>query len=471
MSTSSLPLLLCDQLKQRCHPPYPANEAAIVEVLRALQTCSMTVDVLQSSRVGVLVNSVRRELSEEGAALAKQLIAHWKEVARNGTAKATTLTPSSIPVSGSVTRSSPARSASDALRATSERRKRKADDMTRAASPQSAVSPPYTISDLPSAAYTQQLLCPARAATYYRDTAAAPTLPLYNPNHHSQQPQTSKAAANAHLGEDAADGGGSGGEKEEDEIGDVDRELDLTAKRKRDHSTDVDMVGSHYLPLPTSAVAVCSLQQMCVDHLAQPTVVNQLSSLPPLPQPLLLAILQRAGVQCLRRVQAGSGWIKEADLDELWKAAAMRRWGKQEVEAEEHKRGRTQQQNAAGSSWRAFYDKKEKDKESKLSQLGLRLKARVEEEKKEKKEKAGIKSMDIRQVTKQMEKRGKRQPTSVPGGGSADGSSGAVSRSNSNGHSSSAADKRADKSSNRLSALRKESGGLSQRFWSARPND
>jgi len=491
MSTSSLPLLLCDQLKQRCQSPFATNEAGIVEVMRALQTCDMTVELLQSTKVGVLLNTVRRELSEEGAAVAKQLIAQWKEVARSGTANSTTTTivsssamsasaptliASSSPAAAtgdtttdSAVSSSPTRSASDALRASSERRKRKAADMSRSVSPDPP-RPAYTLSDLPSLAYSQLALSPAKAATYYSDTASH-ALPLYNPNHHSQQPQ-SAAAANGHSAE-GGDESHSGGADAEDDSGkadaDIIADMDLTAKFKRQHMTDVDLAGSH-LPLPTSAVAVCSLQQMCVDHLAQPAVVNQLGSLPPLPQPLLLAILQRASVDCLRRVQAGSGWIKEADLDELWKAAAVRRWGKQEVREEEERRSRAKQQQTR-SSWKAYYEKKEKEKENKLSQLGQRLKARVEEEKRDKKERQGIKTMDFKQATKQLEKRGKKQPTSAAASGGNNGGGGGVSRSNSGGHSSVSADKRADKPANRLSALRKETGSVSQKFWSARPND
>ncbi len=93
MSSPSLALLLCDQLKQRCQPPYAEHESAIVEVLRALRTCDVSVELLHSTRVGVLLNSVRRELSDDGAALARQLIAQWKEVARSSTAAATAIVP------------------------------------------------------------------------------------------------------------------------------------------------------------------------------------------------------------------------------------------------------------------------------------------------------------------------------------------------------------------------------------------
>ena len=93
MSALSLPLLLCDQLRQRCQPPYADNEAGIVEVLRALQTCDMTLELLHATKVGLLLNSVRRQLSDGGAAVAKQLIAQWKEVARSTSAPTAATTP------------------------------------------------------------------------------------------------------------------------------------------------------------------------------------------------------------------------------------------------------------------------------------------------------------------------------------------------------------------------------------------
>ena len=485
MSSASLPQLLCDQLRQRCQPPYADNEAGIVEVLRALQTCGMTVELLQSTRVGVLLNAVRRELSEDGAALAKQLIAQWKEAARSAAAAGSTVAASSaaaqavLPVPAAAAAavaaagrsvSVPARSASDALRASSERRKRKAAALTRSLSPQPAARPTYTsISDLPPSAFTQHALSPAKAATHHSDSATH-SLPLHNPNHHSQRLQTA-AVAGGQSGEASQCERRSGGE-DEDDMDDASAEnradeLDLTAKRKRQHTTDVDMADSA-LPLPTSPVAVCSLQQMCIDHLAQPAVVNQLGSLPPLPQPVLLAILQRASVDCLRRVQAASGWLKETDLDELWHAAAVRRWGQQTLpqHAQLSSSATPQRPQQSTSSWRALYERREKEQESRLSQLGLRLKARVESERREKKEKQAIKHMDIQQATRQLEKRGKKHTAAGEGGGS-----GGISRTDSHGHSAVTADRRADKSVNRLSALRKESGGQSQRFWSARPND
>ena len=479
MSTSSLPLLLCDQLTRRCQPPYASNEAAIVEVMRALYTCDMTVELLQTTRVGVLLNSVKRHLSEEGAEIAKQLIAQWKETVRIANATPAAQPTSAIPAQSAasinhhsepaVSQSSvsPTLSASDALKASSERRKRRAADISRSVSPPPLLRSAYAISDLPPSAYAKHALSPASAAAYHTDTAAH-SLPTYNPNHHSHQPQTETATDG--RSEEANDGDGRmEGETDRDDSGTVEGEVsvgdfDLTAKRRRQPNSDVVMAAS-YLPLPTSAVAVCSLQQMCVDYLAQPAVVNQLSALPPLPQPLLLAILQRASVDCLRRVQAGSGWMKEADLDELWKAAAVRRWGKQEVAQKDDER-RTGRPHTA-SSWRAVYEKKEREKEDRLSEVGQRLKARVESERREKKERQAIKTMDVRQATKQLEKRGKkgkRQSTnSAVADGGVNGSSGnGISRSNSAGSSS---------SSNRLSALRKETGGLSQRFWSARPVD
>ncbi len=305
--------------------------------------------------------------------------------------------------------------------------------------PQPAARAADSLSDLSSSSYTQLALSPVRPAAYYSD-ASTQALPLYNPNHHSQQSQI-PAAASGQPGEAEAepDVDGSGSMEAEVETG----AFDLTAKLRRRHTTDVDMAGSS-LPLPTSAVCVCSLQQMCVDHLAQPAVVNQLAALPPLPQPLLLAVLQRASAACLRRVQAASGWIKEADLDELWKAAASRRWGKQAVgEEEEARRARGRQQ----ASWRDYHDKREKEKESKLSQLGLRLKARVEEERREKKEKQGVRTMDLMQATKQLEKRGRKRQTSsstqAAAGGAGGSSGGGISRSSSGGHTSvAAADKR-----------------------------
>ena len=496
---SSLPLLLCEQLKRRCQPPYAANEAAIVEVLRALQTCDVTVELLQATRVGVLLNAVRKELSCEGAAVARQLIAQWKEAAKSaaaadtGTAMSSPATselsataPKPLPSPSAVadtsshseaaagrSSSSPAGSASDALRASSERRKRKAADMERSHSPQPAATPLRSIADLPASLYTQHTLSPSKAATYNSD-AAAHALPLYNPNHQPKQPQT------------AAAGDGQASVESAEQDGDAEDEmsiglLDPTAKRKREFNSDVD-ISNAFLPPPTTAVAVCSLQQMCTDYLSQPAVVSQLSALPPLPQSLLLAILQRAAVQSLRRVQAGSGWIKEADLDELWKAAASKRWGKQEIQQEEDRRRKAARLAAgsssssrsgggASSSWRAFYEKREADADNKLSQLGLRLKARVESEAKAKKERQGIKTMDLRQTSKQFEKQAKRQASAsaaASAGHDSGGSSGGISRSNSNGHSSIPTEKR---TVNRLTALRKETGGVSKQFWKSRPND
>ena len=241
--------------------------------------------------------------------------------------------------------------ASTALRASSERRKRKAADMAPALSPQLAAAATDAISDLPHSAYAGSALSPASAVTYYRDTTPH-ALPTYNPNHHSLQSRLA-STTNGRSGDDGDEAGIGGGEDDDGAGIGMDGEysageLDLTAKRKRQHTADVDMADSA-VPLPASAVLVCPLQQMCVEHLAQPAVVNQLSALPPLPQPLLLAILQRASVESLRRVQAANGWIKEADLDELWKAAAVRRWGKQEVAREESaaSSARRQQQTAA----------------------------------------------------------------------------------------------------------------------------
>ena len=413
---SSLTGLLCARLRQLSESADVLKEEEVCEVLRALLTSSMSVELLQSSRVGVLVNSLRRRMTGEGATLARRLVERWKAAVT--AASAASAPPIAIAAAAAL-------SPDPSVGPSPSPRKRRRSSTPSSPSPSSSSSssllsaaghplPLYTLADLPrplspspshvigrshSSASSSPpspappSALPSSATALLLSSQGEGDLPLYNPNlHHFPLPPPS-ASLSTVVPSPAETG------DEEDEAAYVG---DVTSRRRTraggDDGEEEEGSGGLWAaslpPPPTHPVQVCSLVQMCVDRLSHPSTLTSLTSLGLLPAPLALQILGRATAEQLRRVEELNPHLRE-DTQPLWRALTVRRWG--EEAALERRRA------ALGLTWRHVYDERLREKDERLQRLGLRLRAKGEEERRDKKERQAIKVMDVQQVKRSLQ--------------------------------------------------------------------
>lgn len=78
----------------------PLNEEKALDLLRALQSLPMNLDLLQKSRIGMSTNSLRKKSqSPEVSVIAKKLIKSWKKLLPGSNGKDSTTTPDERPES------------------------------------------------------------------------------------------------------------------------------------------------------------------------------------------------------------------------------------------------------------------------------------------------------------------------------------------------------------------------------------
>ena len=423
---SALTALLCGRLREVAESPGGGDEEAVCEVLRALLTCPMSVEALQATKVGLLVNSLRRRLKGEGAALAKRLLDRWKaDVAHTATATAPSPgPPSSASQATAAPTSSPASSASPP-----PPKRRRSSSPTPSLSPPPRSVPPssssllspllplprYSLADLPGPPSPSPALAagrsassasaPAAASAAAAATEAAPPpqgdddLPLYNPNQHWPYLPSSSASSSATTEPSTAEVEGEDGEAAY--VGDA-------TSRKRTQAAG-DLAEELALPPPPShPVRVCSLVQLCVDRLSHPSRLPSLRSLGAIPPALALSVLSRASAEQLTRIEGLNPHLRE-DLEPLWKALAAKRWGDEA--------GLQRQREELQATWRELFAAKTREGADRVARVGQRLRAKGEEERKERRERQAVKVMDPQQARRSLQQQRERRRGAVANGG------------------------------------------------------
>ena len=467
----------------------------MVEVLKCLASCDVTVGLLQDTKVGRLVNSLKRHLSPDGAALAKQTVDRWKQLVAGATASPPPPhppPPPSGPSSSDRKRPRPSSSSSQPSPPPPPPPPSRSPSLLFPNHPQ----PLYSLADLP------RPLSPSPASPISRSSSspsalssdqsvslsADSPLPLYNPNlHHFPVPRASPPApsssAVAVVSTPTGDEDDPSSAAAEEYVGDV-------TSRKRtqavgDEVDGEDMEGGPWgaggtstsaftssasaPPPPTCPVLVCSLVQMCVDRLSHPTSLSSLRSLGAIPVPLALSILSRATAEQLSRIEQFNPNLLE-DTDCLWKGLTLKHWGGGESSAEAALESQRAAMTEGIGGWRALYFQKKAEKDDRIAALGEKMKRRGEEAKKEKKEK-GIKPLNLQQATRTMQQQGQRRR----GGGGGEGGQqlqsggGGMGRPGEVGMRSRGSTPSKAAAVNRLSQLRKETSGVSKMFWTSRP--
>ena len=481
-------------------------------MLTAMRALRVSVELLADTKAGLLINQLKRRLrSPQAIGLAKELIAAWKMAVSHTAAAAAPIMggaaaqaerrlqsltlPTSAP-SGSAPAearkrrrswgSSPAAAGGSSAPAAPQR---SASSSASSSSPSAVAAdapplpPSYSLSAAaaraPSSSPSSRVLRPPSpdSSPSFLSLPSPPlssckaALPLYNPNLYSSS-TTSQLQRDGGLDEAVERQAGLEGEDEEGFDADVLEAAASSRKRTRGLALDESSLWlpSSLPPPPSCPVLVCSLVQLCVDQLSQPSSFAQLRSLGPLPAPLALAILARAPPEQLRRIEDHSHPQLRADTDPLWRAIVQRRWGSGAGGEEERQLQRMRQ---AAGSWRSVFDAKVKEKDERVALLGQRLRARGEEERKERRERQGIRMLDNSQASRVLHRQ------RAKGGGAGGGRSGVSGYARASGAAGgegaahavvfSSSSQAQAASSSRLSQLRKASGAQSKSFWAKRP--
>ena len=496
------------------------DEVEVVECLTAMRGLRLTVELLAETKAGLLVNSLRKRLrTPQALSLARELIQAWKTQVTQlhidpdtpqaqAHAQTQPPAPSASPPAQSQARPPlPVPPSASAASPASPRRKRRrsAALLTSSAAVVPAVStappsysltsltfdpqplstlpsPPVPHSSSPPPSCSQSAL-PSSSSSASSSSLFPPlssgeaALPLYNPNLHSSFPFPSPSGQ-----PQRADGGLEAEEVEEGEA-ECDESTEQAAasadstSRKRTRGglagdEAAVWLSSSLPPPPSHPVLVCSLVQMCVERLSQPGCLSQLRSLGPLPAPLTLAILARATAEQLRRIEDHSHPQLRADTDELWQSIVRRTWSNSSSSSSSYERQLQRLREALGS-WRAVFDAKVKEKDERIQQVGLRLRARGEEERKDRQQRQA-QLIDLRQATNSIHRKAMRGGAGRGGDGGSIGVrsvGGGGASAAAGGPSSASASATSKAVAHRLSALRKASGAQSRQFWAKRLNN
>lgn len=361
--------------------------------MHSRRCCWLLLVLAQATKIGLSVNKVRKSLSAETNQAALRLIASWKDIARQGMAAAAATAPAAaaaaattaqatvqpvtapapVPVASSPA-SAPApapAAAAAASPSTADTKKRKeapsagassADAVKRAksapflaAAAAAAASPAAARSTTPSASVgaarpaassiRSQSPQPALISLASLTAASGPPPPppgpiRFNPNLAFYRSSAVKAAA-------AAQSGG--------------KEVDHTSRKRTGHDSGMDAFLLPTTPSSVEAVALCSLEQMCVDHIA--AHLDRYSFLDALPVSLMLRALAKASAEQLGRFEKANPRLL-GETESLWRVLCKR----------SHPTVR-ESEKPASSTWKAWHAALAKRKDDKLSALGARLKA------------------------------------------------------------------------------------------------
>lgn len=342
--------------------------------------------LLQATKIGLSVNKVRKSLSAESNQAALRLIASWKDIARQGMAAAAATAPAAAAAAATTAQATvqpvaapapaasaptPGPAAAAAAPSTADTKKRKeaptagaasADAVKRtksapflAAAAAAAASPAAARSTTPSAtggavrsgasSIRSQSPQPALISLASLTAASGPPPPppgpiRFNPNLAFYRSSAVKAAA-------AAQSGG--------------KEVDHTSRKRTGHDSGMDTFLLPSTPSSAETVSLCSLEQMCVDHIA--AHLDRYSFLDALPVPLMLRALAKASAEQLGRFEKANPRLL-GETEQLWRVLCKR----------SHPTVR-EDEKPANSTWKAWHAGLAKRKDDKLSALGARLKA------------------------------------------------------------------------------------------------